>query len=173
MENHKKSRESFVVIKRKSLIFNNIFVNENEGEKDKDCAKHSMKTYYSSLKKEKDDWKRILSDKKKQLKDAEWKHKNFSSVIKRPDVEKYICPENLSFLENKPDYVSMISTVHKYIKAIHFLNKYKSDTIDYYSKACNEIEINNKFLVDHALSDTLCDICNNKHCNLDDHKFHI
>lgn len=172
MENQGERRQSFVDIRRKSLTFSNIFNDKND-EVSAENPLLSIKSYYELLVKEKEDWKEIFKQKKNLCKESEEKYKNKLLTIDRNSVEKYISASDKMFLESKPNYLEMINSVQTYVDAVTYLNKYKSDIIEYYNKACNDIEINNKFVIDEMCSADLCDICNAKNCNIPDHKFAI
>ena len=145
MENNSR-RKSFVDVSRKSLTLNNIFGDENDNSVKK--TQYSAKSYLDSLLKEKEDWSKIYQEKKKVCEVLEEKFKIESLVINKSDVENYLSPEDKIFLENKPNYLEMMETVKKYIDILSYLNLYKEEIIDCYNKACDEIETNNKIIID-------------------------
>ncbi|EEB10450.1 hypothetical protein Phum_PHUM042130 [Pediculus humanus corporis] len=163
MENNSR-RKSFVDVSRKSLTLNNIFGDENDSVKK---TQYSAKSYLDSLLKEKEDWSKIYQEKKKVCEVLEEKFKIESLVINKSDVENYLSPEDKIFLENKPNYLEMMETVKKYIDIL-------KEIIDCYNKACDEIETNNKIIIDLMCDDdNLCDICNSMNCQISEHKFII
>ncbi|KAK6634129.1 hypothetical protein RUM44_004737 [Polyplax serrata] len=172
MENRNKRRDSFLDLKRKSLTLTNLFDNDNDQPHPEKSSRLSMTAYMESLCKENTDWKDYFQKKKKMCENHEKDSKSGSYIIRKADVEKRITSEDRTFIENRPDYCAMVNSVQRYANAIEYLNKLKADVIDSYNKACKDIEINNKCLIEEMVAENLCDLCG-KNCNTPCHKFEI
>lgn len=176
MENLDKSRRrSFVDCRRKSLVFNQIFIdgcNENENLTPGFLStKITIDEYLESLKKEKQQWKDVLLERKKWCKQSKDKSEFDPLVIKEEEVESFLKDEECNFLKCKPDYLKMLDDTKKYVDSKSYVDKYKKDVIKHYDEITEVIEMQKKMLVDKMCSDDLCEVCNTRKCKEPDHKF--
>lgn len=173
MENQTKKRKSFIDIRRKSLNLDKMFDEDKNDLSDNENTTLTMDEYLASLKEERLQWKNILHLRQKQLENLKSVCSYETVEITFNEAEKYLSQEDQMFLNDEPNYLGMIESANKYLKAVDFFKRYKADVIEHYDEVIEEIGAETNLLVKNLCESEICDLCNQKNCTDCTHRFPI
>ncbi|KAL0270588.1 UNVERIFIED_CONTAM: hypothetical protein PYX00_007947 [Menopon gallinae] len=171
MENQTKKRKSFIDVRRISVNLGKMFDEEKEDPSDNENSSLTKDEYLTSLKEERLQWKDILHLRQKQLENLKSVCSYETAEITVNEAEKFLSHEDKMFLNDEPNYLGMIESANKYLEAVDFFKRYKSDVIEHYDEVIEEIGNETNLLVKNLCDSDICDLCNQQNCTDSSHRF--